>query len=430
MGPDQGRLDGTAGPGRANGARVAYVMSRFPKVTETFVLYEMLALEVLGFEVEVFPLLREREPVVHAEARALVERAHYTPFLSRAILAAHLHFLARAPRAYLATLVQVLVRTLPSPNYLAGALCFFPKSVLFAREMERRGVTHVHAHFANHPALAALIVHRLTGIPFSFTAHGSDLHVDQTALAWKLTAAAFGVTVSRYNREFVRERVGAQAADKLQVIHCGVDLASLPRADGVASPSLEILCVAALRAVKGHRHLIEACRLLRSSGLSLRCHLVGGGPLERTLRREIERAGLREQVLLHGPLPRADVLARMRASHVLVQPSIVDRAGRREGIPVTLMEAMACGLPVVASRLSGIPELIEDGRSGLLVPPGDARALAEALARLRSAPELCAELGRNARARVEAEFDLRVNARQLAEAIRRVAGARATRAGE
>jgi glycosyltransferase involved in cell wall biosynthesis len=410
--------------------RVAYVMSRFPKLTETFVLFEMLALSELGFEVEVFPLLRERERAVHAQARALVERAYYTPFLSPAILAAQFHFLARSPRAYLATLFQVFLRTLPSPNFLAGAFVFFPKSVLFAREMQRRGVAHVHAHFANHPALAALIVHRLTGIPFSFTAHGSDLHVDQTALGWKIAESAFAVSVSEYNREFVRERAGSPAADKLIVIHCGVDLAQFERAAPGAGATFEILCVAALRTVKGHRHLIDACALLSAAGVPFRCHLVGGGPLERELATTIERAGLGGRVLMHGPQPREAVLERMRSAHVLVQPSIVDRAGRREGIPVTLMEAMATGLPVVASRLSGIPELIEDGRSGLLVEAGDARALADALARLRAEPELCASLGREARARVEAAFDLRRNARSLADAIRGVQGGRAEKPAE
>lgn len=398
--------------------RVAYVMSRFPKITETFVLYELLALRKLGFEVEVFPLLRERESIVHAEAEALVARAHYRPFLSPAILAAQLHYLVRRPRAYLSTLVQVLVRTLPSPNFLAGALAFFPKSVLFAREMEAAGIEHVHAHFANHPALAALIVHRLAGIPFSFTAHGSDLHVDQTALAWKLSEAAFGVTVSDYNKEFVRARSGASAADKLVVIHCGAD-ASIPvRARETDSATFEILCVAALREVKGHRHLVEACRLLHEAGVVFRCHLVGSGELERELRGQIERAGLQECVLLHGPLAHAAVLARMHAAHVLVLPSILDRAGRREGIPVTLMEAMSCGLPVVASRISGIPELVEDGRSGLLAPPADARALADALLRLQASPELRAELGRAARAKVERDFDLAAGARRLAQEIR------------
>lgn len=418
MGPDQERL------GLADGTpRVAYMMSRFPKITETFVLFEMLALQELGFALEVFPLLREREPVTHPEANALVARAHYQPFLSRAILAANLHYLLHSPRAYLGTLCQALARTLRSANYLGGVLAFFPKSVLFAREMERLGVGHVHAHFANHPAMAALIVHRLTGIPFSFTAHGSDLHVDQTALAWKLAQARFGVTVSAYNREFVRERAGSAAADKLRVIHCGVDAGIHVREREVESPTFEILCVAALREVKGHRYLIEACQQLVAEGAALRCHLVGSGPLESDLRARIARAGLQETVVLHGPLAREDVLARMRAAHVLVLPSVLDREGRREGIPVTLMEAMSCGLPVVASRISGIPELVEHERSGLLVPPGDARGLADALERLRASPELRARLGHGARAKVEADFDLRAGARRLAEEILRRDGA-------
>ncbi len=424
MGSDQGRLAELAPPragaeaGTARRLRVAYVMSRFPKITETFVLFEMLALQELGIQVEVFPLLRERETVVHAEAQALVERAHYRPFLSAAVLGAQLHYLLRRPVAYLSTLFQVVARTLPSPNFLAGALAFFPKSVLFAREMEAAGIDHVHAHFANHPALAALIVHRLSGIPFSFTAHGSDLHVDQTALGWKLAQAAFGVTVSDYNREFVRERSGAAAAEKLVVIHCGADASIPARTREAESPTFEILCVAALREVKGHRYLLEACGLLRAAGVDFRCHLVGSGELEGEIRAAIARADLGAHVILHGPLAHAAVLARMHAAHVLVLPSILDREGRREGIPVTLMEAMSCALPVVASRLSGIPELVEDGRSGLLAPPADARALADALLRLQASPALRAELGRGARAKVERDFDLRESARRLAHEIR------------
>ena len=413
MGPAQARLS----PALRAPARVAYLVTRFPKVTETFVLAEMLALQRLGHAIEVFPLLRGREPVVHPEAAELVARAHYRPWLSRAVLAAQLHYLRRAPRAYLSTLVQVLARTLPSPNFLGGAALFFPKCVLFAREMEAAGVEHVHAHFANHPALAAVVVKRLTGIPCSFTAHGSDLHVDQTALGWKLAQADFAVTVSEYNREFVQRRVGPGAALHLRVIHCGIDPRLHVRTHEAHSPCFEILCVAALRAVKGHHVLLEACARLVAAGVPVRCHLVGGGPLAARIRARIARLGLGAHVLLHGPLPRAAVLARMRAAHVLVQPSVQDRAGRREGIPVALMEAMSCGLPVVASRISGVPELVEHERSGLLAPPGDARALAEALTRLHRSPRLRARLGRRARATVRARFDLEAGARRLAREI-------------
>jgi hypothetical protein len=162
----------------------------------------------------------------------MVERAHYTPVLSLPILAAQLHFLLRAPRAYLGTLFQVVARTLPSPNFLAGALYFFPKSVFFAREMRRLGVAHVHAHFANHPALAALIVHRLTGIPFSFTAHGSDLHVDQTALAWKLAGSAFAVSVSDTTASSCASGWGDGGRSQAARDPCGIDPARIERAAG------------------------------------------------------------------------------------------------------------------------------------------------------------------------------------------------------
>ncbi len=401
---------------RASGrdVKVAYLMSRFPKITETFVLYEILALEKAGVRVEVFPLLREHEPVAHAEAQALVARAHYRPFLSWAMVGAHLHYLARAPLSYLGTIVRSLTATIRSPNFFFGALGILPKTALFAREMERAGVTHVHAHFANHPALAALIVHRFTGIPYSFTAHGSDLHVDQTALAWKLAEAKFAVTVSAYNRAFVAECVGPELTERLHVVHCGIDPTIHARAADPGGERLEILCVAALREVKGHAYLIEACRLLKERGTDFRCHLVGDGPLAGKIRELIRAAGLDEQVVMHGPLPRHELIARMADVHVLVLPSVQDSSGRREGIPVTLMEAMSCALPVVASDISGIPELVESERSGILTPPGDAAAIAAALERLHSSPELRERLGRAGRERVTAEFNLEKSAERLA----------------
>lgn len=409
--------EAVAARGLRRSVKVAYIMSRFPKITETFVLFEMLELQKLGFEVEVYPLLRERESVEHREARALVERAHYHPFCSMRILRAHLHFLWHSPVNYLSTVVRALAHTLRSPNFFLGALGILPKSVLFAREMRDSGVGHVHAHFANHPALAALIVHRLTAIPFSFTAHGSDLHVDQTALDWKLAEAEFAVTVSAYNKEFVRERVGPPVVEKLRVIHCGVDPHVLLREREPAGERLEILCVAALRAVKGHRHLLDACRLLKERGVPFRCHLVGNGPLRRRIARWIAGAGLEQEVQMHGALPRQQLLERMRDAHVLVLPSVQDRSGRREGIPVTLMEAMSCSLPVVASDISGIPELVEDERTGILTPPGDAHAIAEALQRLKASPGLRERLGRAARAKVLADFDQRRSAERLAQLI-------------
>lgn len=395
--------------------RVAYIMSRFPKITETFILDEILQQKRQGLQVEIYPLLRERQSVRHPEADALTQQAHFEPFLSRPILHANWHYLRRCPRKYLGMVAEVLGKTFGSANFFVGALGILPKAVRFACEMERTGVRHVHAHFATHPTVAALIVHRLTGIPFSFTAHGSDLHVEQRMLDRKLAAAAFAVTVSSYNQEVMLRKCGEESRSKIHVIHCGVDTGYFaPRPEPGKDGRLRLLSVGSLEEVKGHTYLVEACRILRSHGVPFECRIVGEGRLRQRLQAQIARAGLADQVVLEGALPRPEVRARLARAHVFILPSVPTPSGKREGIPVALMEAMACGLPVVSSALSGLPELVEDGVSGYLCQPRDVAAQAEALLRLSQGPELRARMGQAGRRKVVAEFDLGDNARRLA----------------
>lgn len=394
---------------------VAYVMSRFPKISETFILTEILELERRGLRVEVYPLLRERTRLLHPEAAALAARAHYLPFVSPAVLASQAHWLARSPRAYLGALRDVARGTLGSLNFFVGGLATFPKVAHAARLMEASGVTHVHCHFANHPALAGLVIGRLTGLQYSFTAHGSDLHVERRMLPEKVREAAFVATVSRYNRRIIVGECGNGFDDKVHVIHAGVDTALFaPHRNGhPREGTLRVLCVGTLHEVKGQVHLIEACRLLADQGVEISCRLVGDGPDRRLLERRIADAGLSGRVSLLGGRTRSEVAAELAASDVLVAPSVRTRAGKREGIPVALIEAMSSGLPVVASDLSGIPELVEHGVSGLLAPPGDAAALAAALRALHEDRTLGPRLGAAARRRVLADFDAERNVREL-----------------
>jgi glycosyltransferase involved in cell wall biosynthesis len=394
--------------------RVAYIMSRFPKITETFVLYEILALEAQGVPVEVFPLLREKSRVVHPEAAAVTARAHFHPFVSWRIVRANLHYLRRRPADYVRVVAEVLRGTLGSVNFFAGALGVLPKSVRFAYEMQALGVTHVHAHFATHPAVAALIVHRLTGIPFSFTAHGSDLHVERRMLDRKVAAAAFVVAISQFNKEIMLLECGEEARDKIHVVHCGVDPQGFPRRTGAhMGGALRILCVAAFEEVKGHRTLIDACRQLRDRGVRFVCDLVGAGPLRSEIETLIAAAHLDGLVRLHGAQPRQEVARLLAAADVFCLPSVPTAGGKREGIPVVLMEAMASELPVVSSRLSGIPELVADGISGWLIEPRDSTGLADALAKLGADPALRLRMGRAGRGIVEEHFHLQTNARML-----------------
>jgi colanic acid/amylovoran biosynthesis glycosyltransferase len=410
------------GGARTRMSRVAYVMSRFPKLTETFILHELLAMRRQGVDVRVYPLLRERDEVVHPEARPVVEEAHYEPFLSWPIIRSQLAWLRRAPLRYLRALAEVLAASSGSRSFLVRAIAIFPKVAHMARSMQREGVEHVHCHFATHPAAAGMIIHRLTGIPFSFTAHGSDIHRDRTGLRVKVRAASFVVAISEDNRRVIRDECGERTARKVEVIHCGVDTERFRAERRPGDHALRIVCVGTLHEVKGQAVLLEACRRLMERGVDFRCRLIGDGEDRRMLEDLVRRHGLHGRVELAGRRTGEEVAAELREASVLVAPSVPSRDGRREGIPVVLMEAMATGLPVVASRLSGIPELVTDGEAGLLVEPGDDAAVADALVRLAADAELRHRLGLAGRRRVVEEFDVDRNARALRSRIVRGRG--------
>ncbi|MEO5940257.1 MAG: glycosyltransferase [Candidatus Limnocylindrales bacterium] len=413
--------DGLLAPGSPSGAtvRVAYVMSRFPKLTETFVLDEMIAVERHGAAVELFPLLRERTEQVHAEAVPWIPRAHYLAFLSPAILASNVVLLVRRPRRYLGALGAMLHGTARSWNFLLGGIGIFPKVAHAALQMERLGVRHVHCHFANHPALAGFLVHRLTGIPFSFTAHGSDLNVDRTMLPQKIREAAFAVTISEANRRLIETTCGGPVPN-LVVLHVGIDgrrFAPRSRSRAVGGPPLppRILCIGTLHEVKGQRHLIAAARLLAERGTAFELSFVGDGPDRAELEALAAEVPPVARVAFLGQLTRDRIVELLASADLLVAPSVPTAAGKREGIPVVLIEAMASGVAVVASHLSGIPELVEDGVTGLTVGPGDSAGLATAIQALLDDPDRRAALAAAGRRRVETEFDLDRNAARLVE---------------
>lgn len=390
------------------------MMSRFPKITETFILYEILELERMGVQVEIFPIIRERESAMHAEAAALVERAHYQKALSSRVLLAQFGWLSRRPGAYLRTWWNVVRGNLRSPKFLSRALLVMPQAAYFARQMQQLGIQHIHAHYATHPALAAYIIHQLTGIPYSITAHAHDIYVDRTMLGEKLEAARFIVTISDYNRQLLTSLYGEAIGGKIHVIHCGVDSSVFqPRRAPQPQAELNIICVASLEEYKGHPYLIEACAQLKAQGIPFRCLFVGDGEDRPQLEALVASRGLSEQVVFMGRQPRQRVSELLNEANVMVLPSITARSGKKEGIPVALMEALAVEMPVIASRISGIPELIEHEVTGLLVPEKDSRAIADALLRVYNDPAFALSLGKRGREKALREFDLQANTREL-----------------
>jgi colanic acid/amylovoran biosynthesis glycosyltransferase len=283
-------------------------------------------------------------------------------------------------------------------------------------EMEKLKIQHVHAHFATHPAVAGLIIKRLTGIPYSFTVHGSDLHVERRMLCKKVEAASFAAAISLYNKGVMLRECGPDLFDKIHVVHCGVDT-EFWRAtrNALARQSFRIVCVASFEEVKGHAVLMEACKRLARRGVNFTCHLVGEGPLKQVIAKQIVDHDLGKEICLHGALPRTGVRELLAEADVFVLASVPTKEGKREGIPVVLMEAMSCGLPVVASDLSGIPELVLNRESGILVPPANVRDLAAALETLYKDPELRVKMGRTGRQRIVNEFSLERTALNLLE---------------
>jgi glycosyltransferase involved in cell wall biosynthesis len=405
------------------------VLSRFPVVTQTFILRELIELERQGVPVVLVSLTRGRDEVVHPLARPWLERAIYPRPLGWAVSIENLRVLFRSPGCYLSTLFALVVAMAWRPGKLVGALWVFPTAVWVGRRLRDLEVRHVHAHFASHAAVAAWVASRVHAdagrdLPYSVTVHGSDLFLDQTGLGLLLGQAAFVRTISDYNRNFLLERVGGPEGlepGSVRVIHCGVDPKRYTHSPRSGQPLRDrparIVSIGALLSNKGIAYLVEAIAFLRSRAFDVECEVVGEGPLRSDLERRIRRAGLSDAVTLLGHRPEEEVARILGSGDLFVLASLVAPGGRREGIPVSLMEAMAAGLPVVATRITGIPELVTDGESGRLVEPGDPDELADAIRELVEQPARAAELGRSGRRKVEAEFSLEGCVRALAAEI-------------
>jgi colanic acid/amylovoran biosynthesis glycosyltransferase len=399
-----------AGPAKgSNGGSppVAYVLKMFPRFSETFILNELLELERQGVRLRIFSLKEPNDGIVHGEVGLV--RGDVTYIEWRRVLTvarAHARVVRRSSAAYVKALGSALARR------RFASVKYFLKAGVIADHVQREGIRHIHAHFASSAASVALDVHRLTGVPYSFTAHAKDIYrhdLDVDYLRTKLDQAQFAVTVSDYNRDHLAH-LGAR---KVVRIYNGIDLRRFGPNGGAPDEPPLVLAVGRLVEKKGFDDLIRACELLRAGGVRFRCLIVGKGELEDDLQALISELDLEQHVELAGPLPREKLLELFPRASVVAAPCVVGSDGNRDGLPTVLTEALALKVPVVATPVTGIPELVEDGRTGLIVPERDPAALAGAIRRLIEEPETARRLGEAGRARVERDFDLRVNVREL-----------------
>lgn len=401
--------------------RVAYIVSRFPKTTETFIVREICELERFGMPIELFALVRERDELVHPMAESLLSRLHYADLSTRRFWAAQWFWLWRAPMRYLRAWWAALWGNRGSRIFLLRALLVVPLSAYFAREMLRLKIDRVHAHWATHATLAAYTVKRLTGIPYSFTAHAHDLYVDRTMLGEKIEAADFVVSISQHNIDLLRRHYGSRAVQKTVIVRCGVDTSEYRRSSDdrrVSTPGVSLVCVASLQEYKGHEYLLQAIRNLKSRGLDVTCSLIGDGPCRDAIEQRVRQLDLADSVSLLGRRTMSEVHNTVSRADLFVLASVTTETGRVEGIPVALMEALALEVPCVATAVSGVGELIQHKESGILVPERDARALANGIQYVIELPDRGAALARRGREAVVHGYDITANAEKLHTLLR------------
>jgi glycosyltransferase involved in cell wall biosynthesis len=401
--------------------RLIYVTAGFPTGSgEAFFAAEVEALRALGHDVRLVPI-RGRQQVVHDDAQALLRFAVVRPLLDATIVWTALTEFARRPGPVVAALGAVLRAR--SARVALKNLAVAPKALWLAALARSLRAEHIHAHWAGTTASAALIASRVSGAPWSFTAHRWDIDEDNV-LGRKTAEAAFTRAIDRLGAEQVAAHASPEA--EVLVVHMGVPLGEpQPSSRRDQGPSLRVLAAGNLVDKKGHNVLVDAAALLGARGTPVTIEIVGGGPLQQRLQSRIDSSSLGDVVRLVGPMPHGRLLGELAGGRwdVVAQPSVVLADGETEGIPVTLLEAMAHGVPVVASAIGGIPELL-DGNAGLLVPPDDPGALADALARLAAEPEFRAGLAELGRRRIADEFEAGSVARRLSQLFETAASAR------
>lgn len=388
--------------------KIGYVVKRYPCFSETFVVNEILAHEAAGLGVEIFSLRPPNNG--HFQDRLGRVRAPVEYLSSEGLKAADLWQAIEA----LAALRPGLWSELPAATGEPAAVLY--QGLRLARAASERGIERLHAHFASSATSVARLAARFAGIPYSFTAHAKDIfHEDVSPLdlGRKLRDAEAVVTVSDYNVEYLRTRHGAAAAS-VRRIYNGLDLDDFAYRSPAERAPL-VLAVGRLVEKKGFADLLQACALLSAGGQEFRCQIVGAGDQASELQMRIERLGLADRVGLAGPRPQSEIVRLMHEACVLAVPCVVGADGNRDGLPTVLLEAMALGTPCVSTNVTGIPEVVEHGRTGWIVPQRDPAALAAALAQLLDDADLRVQLAARARRRIELDFDVHANAARMRE---------------
>jgi colanic acid/amylovoran biosynthesis glycosyltransferase len=400
----------------SNPTKLVYLIGTYPELTNTFIDREIATIRRLGkFQIQIVSIRYPRTiESCSAEQKSLCDETLYliprrwAEFNFLAFIAANFYFAISQPAAYFGCLAELLAQTKPTLKAWVMTVLYFWQGVYAAWLLRGTAFEHVHVHFMDRAVLVALVVSRLLGKTYSFTAHAADIFTHTSLVRKKIEQAQFMVTVSQYNKQYLLKTYPGIDAEKIHILHPWVDISQFsPSGERKIHDRLQILCVGRLVEKKGQADLIEACDLLREKGVEVDCKIVGDGPLRDDYEKQIAQKGLQDSVHLTGGLPQDHVLGLLREwADVFALPCVIAANGDRDGIPVSLAEAMAMELPVVSTDIVGIRELIQPG-AGILVPPHAPGALADALGMIAELdqPSL-SKMGHVGREVVDREFNL------------------------
>jgi glycosyltransferase involved in cell wall biosynthesis len=390
--------------------KFAYLFERFPSFGQTFCYREVAELARQGIHPPIFSIRNPKDEPPQIWDPRIIERVHYLPGENEL-----LNEVRHASKKR--KLTSEIIGRLDEWGRRTDFLRLY-QAVYIGLRLQQLGIGHVHAHFAGMAARTAYWINRFFGIRFSFTAHANDIFAPrefEIGLDKLVEASHVIVTETDYAAEFLRKRFPGRA-DCVHRIYNGLDISEFERADFSSAPPL-IVAVGRLISKKGFGNLIRACGLLSQHRTSFQCEIIGEGPLENDLRAEIAKLDLQNHVALVGPKLQSELRQRLTNANIFVLPSVVDVDGGMDNLPTVIMEAMASGLPVVSTNVGGIPEMITEKETGILVESGDVAALADALEKLIVDSPLAQKMGRAGYERAKVLFPIEKNVRALCALI-------------
>ena len=383
--------------------RIAYLLHHFPRTTDTFIKREIRSLQKLGTDVRVISIWRPKasECTPNILAEWLPDTQFVLPRSALSVARIVLTFIICFPGRFLAAARLAVSTSRPGTRGFLYQSFYFVEAILAANLLRQNSISHVHNHIGDHSGTVTMLAAKLAGIDYSITFHGWPVFFDaeNSRIREKVRGAQFTRSISYFCRSQLMMFSGWDDLTSFKIVHCGLEIEKY-RYRPPKKEIKDLLCVARLSSEKGLAVLVHALRLLRNKGYDLELRLAGDGPAEDYLKKLADESGLTEQVHFLGFLTEDEVVRELQNSDLFILPSFV------EGVPVSAMEAMAVGVPVIATNIGGTSELIEDGQTGILVRPSDPEILADATIRMAQDYPFrlrAAELGRK---KVEDEFDI------------------------